>query len=120
MASGLKLCALFCHQMLLLVFRRELKWEDTFVCWEALWASEQLARAALRTHAAAALFSSHRRRILKMESLEDLVTFVNNLPAPIDPLDLVSDAYEVWCYINTRKASAKCGCSSLCGKPPKH
>jgi hypothetical protein len=64
-------------QMLLLLFRRELAWDDTFTFWEALWAGEALARAPLRVHAVAALFSARRRELLQLESLDDLVMWVN-------------------------------------------
>lgn len=64
-------------QMLLLMFRRELAWGDTFVFWEALWAGEALVRAPLRVHAVAALFSARRRELLAMESLDEVVMWVN-------------------------------------------
>jgi hypothetical protein len=64
-------------QMLLLLFRRELSWADTFTFWEALWAGEALTRAPLRVHAVAALFSARRRELLRLESLDDLVMWVN-------------------------------------------
>jgi hypothetical protein len=65
-------------QMLLLAFRRELSWADTFTFWEALWAAEAAARAPLKAFAVAALFSARRRELMRLESLEDLVTWVNS------------------------------------------
>jgi len=64
-------------QMLLLMFRRELTWADTFTFWEALWAAEAVAKAPLRAYAVAALFSARRREMMALESLEDLVIWVN-------------------------------------------
>lgn len=64
-------------QMLLLLFRRELAWGATLTFWEALWAGEAAARAPLRVHAVAALFSARRRELMRLESLDDLVIWAN-------------------------------------------
>ncbi len=64
-------------QMLLLMFRRELTWSGTFTFWEAMWAGEALAKAPLRVHAVAALFSARRRELMALGTLEDLVVWVN-------------------------------------------
>ncbi len=102
-------------QMLLLLFRRELSWQDTYTFWESLWAAEALARAPLATYAAAALFVAHRRVLLATESLDGVVEWVNRLPEPPRPLDLVADATSLWAWVHAERAAVpRCGCANLC------
>ncbi|GBF90600.1 hypothetical protein Rsub_03172 [Raphidocelis subcapitata] len=101
-------------QMLLLMFRRELSWGDTFTFWEALWAGEALARAPLRVHAVAALFSARRRELLRLESLDELVVWVNGIGSdpdhPLNPLTLAADAHQMWAFLASARAGEGCGC----------
>jgi len=106
-------------QMLLLCFRRELSWEASFELWERLVAAERLAGCPLRAHAAAALFMQHRGALLGAGSLDDVISFVNRLPAPIDPAGLSRDAYSLWQWARRRRGrrglGAFGGLCSPCG-----
>lgn len=94
-------------QMFLLIFRRELPFEDTFMFWEVLWSCEALAQQPLRVYCAAVLFEWHRRRLLRFDSLEEVIKFVNALPSPLDALRLAGDAFSLW-SVQHNEGTIKC------------
>ncbi|MEW5300270.1 MAG: hypothetical protein WDW38_003109 [Sanguina aurantia] len=63
----------FCFQMLLLLFRREVPWQQLLVLWESLWAYEATTQCNLHVEVAVAMLQVHRKTLLQCREFGDVV-----------------------------------------------
>jgi hypothetical protein len=62
----------------------------------------------MQVHCAAALFEAHRRTLLKFDSCDELVTFVNGIPGEIEVEGLVRDAFSIWRHMREGRSASVC------------
>lgn len=111
----------FVYRMVLVLFRRELSFEQTVCLWEVMWADQSAIRARigksswrksrmkappsddLLLYAVAACVLKRRKQIIeKYNSMEDIVKECNNMAGHLDVWKLLDDAHDLIVFFHDK------------------